>query len=104
MDDALTNEMEMQMDMDIYSVVQDVELTHVQNNCEYFMSSSSLHLEHGLSILHINARSLMNKLDMFHTFLNNTGVKWSLICISETWFNTRTGVGQILLHLFFPDI
>ena len=83
------NEMEMQMDMDIYSVVQDVELTHVQNNCEYFMSSSSLHLEHGLSILHINARSLMNKLDMFHTFLNNTGVKWSLICVSETWFKSH---------------
>ena len=37
------------------------------------------------SILHINARSMKNKLEDIINFITRTGVQWDIICFSETW-------------------
>ena len=37
-------------------------------------------------MLHINARSLVNKFDEINTFLSATNKKWNFIFVSETWF------------------
>lgn len=50
----------------------------------------------GLKICHINAQSLINKLDEFRFIFENSGV--DLICISETWFNSNIADGTISLE------
>ena len=70
----------------MYNMIADVEQIH--DSCKYYSKSLGLQLEQGFSVLHINARSLKNKMDSFQTFLTNSGVEWSVICISETWFKS----------------
>ena len=72
------------IESDIYDTIVDIEQSH--DSCKYYSKSLELMLEQGFSVLHINARSLKNKMDSFQTFLTNSGVEWSVICISETWF------------------
>ena len=40
-----------------------------------------------LSILHINMRSLVNKMPVFELFLSQLNTELSCIVISETWFS-----------------
>ena len=72
-----------QLGMDMYSSVVDTE--HIQNSCRYCSLPINIPSPQGFSILHINARSLKNKMDSFLTFLHASGVEWSVICVSETW-------------------
>ena len=44
-------------------------------------------LETGLSVLHMNIRSLSNKFDKLTNFLGQLRVKFPIIGISETWFD-----------------
>ena len=73
-------------DTDTYDTIVDIE--HIHNNCNYYSLSAGFHLEQGFSILHVNARSLKNKMDSFLTFLGSSGVEWSVICVSETWLKS----------------
>lgn len=50
----------------------------------------------GLSICHINAQSLNNKIPEFRLTFENSGI--DVICISETWFNESTTDGIIMLE------
>ena len=72
-----------QLDMDMYSSVVDTE--HIQDSCKYYSLPINTPSLQGFSILHVNARSLKNKMDSFLTFLHASGVEWSVICVSETW-------------------
>ena len=72
-----------QLDMDMYRSVIDTE--HIQNSCKYYSLPINISSLQGFSILHVNARSLKNKMDSFLTFLRASGVEWSVICVSETW-------------------
>ena len=56
----------------------------IMSQCKIY-SNSNLSIDNCISVLHINARSLKNKFDDFQTFLFNSGVDWTLICVSETW-------------------
>ena len=68
-----------------------IDFHGIENQCNYH----SLYNHHSLadsfcvgenfSIIHLNARSIKNKFDIFQTFISNTGVEWSIICLSETW-------------------
>ena len=58
---------------------------HIESECKYYSFSDRLNLDNGFTVLHMNMRSLKNKMDDFQTFLHNSGVEWSVICISETW-------------------
>ena len=58
---------------------------HIDSECKYYSFSDRLNLDNGFTVLHMNMRSLKNKMDDFQTFLHNSGVEWSVICISETW-------------------
>ena len=60
-------------------------MEHIHNDCKYYSLSDDLHTESGFTILHLNVRSLKNKMDDFQTFLLNSGVEWSVICVTETW-------------------
>ena len=42
------------------------------------------------SILHINARSLTNKLDDVSHFVQSLAIKFTCIVVSETWFDSNT--------------
>ena len=74
------------LESDTYSAFVDLEEIH--DNCEYYSETTNLHLNQGFSILHINARSLKNKMDSFLTLLARSGVEWSAVCVSETWFKS----------------
>ena len=58
---------------------------HINTQCKYYSLADSFRIGNGLSIIHLNARSLKNKFDIFKIFLKNSGVEWSIICVSETW-------------------
>ena len=62
-----------------------IDLEQIRHMCRYYSVSDGFHLTEGLSIIHLNVRSLKNKFDTFQTFLVNTGVEWSIVCVSETW-------------------
>ena len=59
-------------------------LDHIRIQCEIY-HDKKLNLDQCLPILHINARSIKNKLDNIQMFIDNSGVDWACICISETW-------------------
>ena len=48
---------------------------------------SSLNFNNHFSLLHLNCRSIFNKLPQFNVFLNNCNVPFSLIGLTETWLN-----------------
>ena len=58
------------------------------NESKYHIAEEITNLNMGFSMLHINIRSLKNKMDDFQTFLANTGTSWSVICISEIWLKS----------------
>ena len=57
----------------------------LHQECRYCTTTEITGLGMGFSVLHINMRSIKNKMDDFQTFLANTRTSWSVICISETW-------------------
>ena len=69
-------------DIDSEDIVTDVQAIH--QNCKY-NTLPGFSLGQGFSILHLNARSLKNKMDDFCTLLSGSGVEWSVICVAETW-------------------
>ena len=60
-------------------------LNNIISQCKYYTLPLPQIINKHMTILHINARSLKNKLDEFITFLQRSGTDWSVICISETW-------------------
>ena len=58
---------------------------NIISQCKYYTLPLPQIINKHMTILHINARSLKNKLDEFITFLRRSGTDWSVICISETW-------------------
>ena len=38
-----------------------------------------------IHVIHMNVRSMKNKRDEILDFLTRSGIKWDIICISETW-------------------
>ena len=43
-----------------------------------------------IDIVHLNARSVVNKFDEINTFLNGLGRSWTVVCVSETWLCKET--------------
>ena len=63
----------------------DIDIEEIHDRCDYYTLPSDLPVQQGFSVLHVNARSLKNKMDTFLNFLSCSGVEWSAICVSETW-------------------
>ena len=63
----------------------DIDIEKIHDRCDYYTLPSDLPAQQGFSVLHVNARSLKNKMDTFLNFLSCSGVEWSAICVSETW-------------------
>ena len=61
------------------------DINNKLSQCNYHSLSERLDIGNSFNVLHINARSMRNKFDDIQTMLNNSGVEWSVICISETW-------------------
>ena len=66
-------------------------------DCRYYTLPEQLGINGEFNVLHINARSVKNKIDHIYNFLMNSGVDWSIVCVSETWLNEHTE------HLFQMD-
>ena len=47
-------------------------------------------------VLHLNARSVVNKFDEINTLLNNLDHQWAAICVSESWLTQDTEQFYIL--------
>ena len=61
----------------------------IDRQCEYYSLSDEFKLPLLLNIIHLNARSLKNKLDELQTLLLSSNTEWSIICISETWLKSE---------------
>ena len=61
----------------------------IRTNCSFELPSNMQNIIHNnkgkLNILHINARSIVNKVDDLCSLLKETAVTWHIISISETW-------------------
>lgn len=68
------------------------------NECNYYHASDTITNPYNIdnlssnnfSILHINSRSLLNKIDDLILLLGSFNFKFSIIAISETWLNSQT--------------
>lgn len=70
---------------------------YFENNCEY-MFNEDFHARYAnkcsdFSLFHINARSLQKNFDSFSTLLSSLDFNFSVIAVSETWFNTKVNLG-----------
>ena len=76
------------------TTTDDLDLSHhsfdkIRNNCTFHMPKEVCqHITNNsrkLNILHVNARSIINKLDSLCLLLNETDIAWHVISVSETW-------------------
>ena len=59
-------------------------------NCEYYTSkkfNDQANFKHGLSIIHLNCRSLKANFNQIKDYLKDLHVKIDVITMSETWLN-----------------
>ena len=76
--------------------ISNIPATHAQfetirTNCDFHEPENIKNLqcfEGAMSITHLNARSMVNKLDEILAFLAQLEHKMSFVCISETWLNS----------------
>ena len=61
-------------------------INSIQSDCKYHSSLNDIN--GNFNVIHLNVRSLKNKLDDLHNFLIKTGVLWDVICIAETWLKS----------------
>ena len=65
------------------------EYEKLRTSCSYYMPQNILQAKttkHGnFPIIHLNIRSLLNKLDKLETLILQTNIDWQVISISETW-------------------
>ena len=74
---------------------------HMSLNCNYYFEDSLMEIlqkrapNHSIgnefSLCHMNIRSLKANLSSFEICLENTGLRFSIIGVSETWLNDVTG-------------
>ena len=75
-----------QHDTDSQNIIIDFE--KIDNQCKYHSLADSFCNDSSFSIIHLNARSIKNKFDIFQILICNSGVEWAIICLSETWLKT----------------
>ena len=63
--------------------INESELYNIQNDCNYVTTVPNV--EGNFNIIHLNIRSLKNKLDDLHSLLVRTSITWDVICIAESW-------------------
>ena len=77
------------------------ETAHVPHSCKYMFcedfKTKFCNTNSSLSMIHVNARSLKNKFEDFQLMLSTLGHTFSIIGVSETWFNEHTNLN--LFHL-----
>ena len=66
--------------------INESEVYNMKNNCTYTTTVPSI--GGNFNIIHLNIRSLRNKLDDLHNFLVGTGITWDAICIAESWLKS----------------
>lgn len=69
----------------------------LRTECKYYTLTSSdadTHIPYSnrLSILHLNARSILTseRFESLVAFLHLTGIRWDIVCVSETWLDDET--------------
>ena len=59
--------------------------------CEFHLPKDIQHVitnnQDKLNIMHVNARSILKKLDALCTLITQTAVKWHFVSVSETWLS-----------------
>lgn len=69
-------------------------LNNINTNCCYYTDQQyniNINYEHGISIIHINSRSLFANFQNIKEYLGQFKKPFSIIAISETWINTNRG-------------
>ena len=61
------------------------KIKHINEQCDYHTNLVNAHFHDKFSILHMNTRSMKNKLEEINNFLLRSKAQWDIICISETW-------------------
>ena len=75
---------------------------HLDNDNKYYLPGEvkpaidKLNICNSFSVVHINARSLMNKLDNLQILLESTNIKFDVIAVSETW---KTDLSAHLIYI-----
>ena len=67
-------------------------------NCKYYSDDeyNSMNTENSLSIIHFNSRSMYKNVDSIKEYLQKFKSPFSIITISETWFNQGKGIDCLL--------
>ena len=69
------------------------KISEINNECKYY-TKICLDETHHFLVLHMNVRSMKNKMDDIENFLSRLDISWDVICISETWLKDD------IAHLF----
>ena len=82
---------------------------NVRDNCAFHLplevQNHITNSANKLNVIHINARSIVNKLDDLRLLLNETAVPWQIVVISETWISKSIEKNYNLpgYHAIFRD-
>jgi len=74
--------------LQMYDDIKDDYLIQMQNiheKCDYYTDLDKTRFKGGFSILHMNVRSMKNKVDEIQNCITRSDIQWDIICISETW-------------------
>ena len=81
----ITNNENIDPDSNVYNTLDKTSKYYLPDELNQIYNSATLTNE--LSVLHLNARSLQNKIDKVELFLNTFDFEFDVITIVETWEN-----------------
>ena len=79
------------MSIDMHNLDEE-EMRKIRENCNYHTTLTKKDFDDTFCVLHMNVRSMKNKMDEIITFLSKSDIQWDVICISETWLKGKMTV------------
>ena len=84
-DISITNNTDIDPDLNTFNLVDNISKYYMPDEFQTVIKKTSF--KNKFSVLHINARSLINKIANLEIFLESLNFSFDIIAISETWEN-----------------
>ena len=86
------------IDIESLNDIQNKFELELDKTCQYMFSedfnTKYTSDQSDFSFFHVNARSLPKNFDNFHTLLSSLEFNFSIMAVSETWFNSNTNINS----------